>query len=61
MEEAGVKISEKDVKKAASKTSIQCRSIVENQDIFSEILCNTFKDGIDKNKFPNTLKRAELK
>ena len=61
VEEVRVKISELDVKKAAYKTSIPCKSIVENQDIFSEILCNTFNAGIDKNKSPNKLKREEIK
>ena len=50
-----------DIKKSTSKESIPSKLLKDNCDIISPILCKDFNDGIDKNKFPDMLKLAEIK
>ena len=50
-----------DVNKASPKEGIPPKIIINNYDIFAPLLCNEFNSGIDNNKFPDTLKIAEIK
>ena len=50
-----------EVNKASPKEGFPPKVIVNNYVIFAPLLCNEFNLGIDNNKFPDTLKSADIK